>query len=155
MDSLQTLSFKSLLDLYRLDRDALLSIKEKIDDMLLNVESNELKDHYRSFDVDGEFAEKIADSFMSYYREDICFGGFMSTSYKFRARCQDVKYSITDEKLFIKYNGKRWKIPYVNDEIKSYYTIPIDVVRYGAFLCKHIGNVAVNGNDSDSDSDCL
>jgi len=137
MESLQTLSFKRLLDLYHLDKDALISIKEKINDMLLNFESNKWRTHYLSHDVNGEFDDKIRKSYMSYVSDSIMVGGYVQTSYQLTVKCDNVKYRISNGKLYIKHNGTRWKIPYVHDEIKSYYKIPIDVVRYGAFLWKH------------------
>lgn len=59
MNSLQTESIKSLLDNYSWDKPSLQSIKEKINDMMLDIETNELIDFYFSQDSSNEFREQL------------------------------------------------------------------------------------------------
>lgn len=59
MNSLQTESMKSLLDNYSWDKTSLQCIKEKIKEMMLNIETNELIDFYFSQDSSNEFVEQL------------------------------------------------------------------------------------------------
>lgn len=138
MQSLQTLSFKSLLDTYHWDKPSLLAIKEKIDGMILEVETKEWKDHFISCDIDGEFTEKINESSMSYLPHNFKLATLVVMSEgELHVTYRGNIYRISKTSLYVVYNGLQWKIPYIPDDIKAYHMIPVDIVRFGAFLWKY------------------
>ena len=174
MESLQTLSVKSLFDNYTWDSKSLISIKDKIDDLILVTKSNELRDFYVLNDVTNEFSERLAASTIIINKPS------EETSNILTVTCDNAEYLIYNNKysshtnhrmeITIGDNGRAFNFnrddayPIHLNQISTrdihkylwncnHYEVPEEILNFGFFLWKYYNKLFWSGYFKDDDNE--